>query len=647
MLKIKLIIKKYFHALQKSIYDYHYYISSAYKRVVLNKKIFTLFITLFLFTYIGIHVQYMNNVNAELNNLSVRQDRLEFIATNVAVKQKFSIKAQNNLSNLEVVDITPKLGFKTSLVRKELLTKSVVRGIEISPDIRFEPSTEYTIKLLNRNLWGRETLEVIKFSTQKSPDIINITPTSGSRDIELNQTVEIDLDAPQSDLRDLDLVSDDPSLAVSLQTKEDLKLVYTLSGLQQSNTYSFRVIDKLLPAEQQVIRAFNFSTIETPIISASHSGLIFPNQQLSLNFSVPIQTKDNSFIDTNLPYSATWTANQLIINVGNVGVGSSYYLTVKAGLVSVYGAKTFEDYRISFYTNGAVVLTSQNPVGGDVSVDSNLVLQFNQALNRDDLLKHISVTPAIGIQGLNWISDSRVEVVMQSKTYNTTYSVYLTSGIQPIFGLASDRDYSYSFVTETQVYILNVPQYRQQHSLSCEAAALRMALAYRGIYVSDMDVVWRMGYSPRPRDQVNNIWDDPDSMFVGDINGSQNSTGWGVLAGPTARAANSLGVSATPVYGLDSNYIADQIWADRPVIVWGYNGGGSYDPWKTDTGKEIAGYKGEHTRTVIGVKGVPGDIRGFYINDPASGSRLFWTPEQLNSQLWSFGYPSNQGVVIY
>ena len=66
------------------------------------------------------------------------------------------------------------------------------------------------------------------------------------------------------------------------------------------------------------------------------------------------------------------------------------------------------------------------------------------------------------------------------------------------------------------VFKLDVPYYQQQYANSCEAASLRMALAYYGINISDdLEIVKKFGYDPRDKDTINNEWDNPQEMFVG------------------------------------------------------------------------------------------------------------------------------------
>ena len=77
---------------------------------------------------------------------------------------------------------------------------------------------------------------------------------------------------------------------------------------------------------------------------------------------------------------------------------------------------------------------------------------------------------------------------------------------------------------------LAVPVYHQAYTLSCEEAALRMALAYEGIAVTDTQVLATIGvdWSAAYYDSSGLRWGDPYTAFVGNPSGSEVAmTGYG------------------------------------------------------------------------------------------------------------------------
>ncbi|OGI78614.1 hypothetical protein A3C57_00035 [Candidatus Nomurabacteria bacterium RIFCSPHIGHO2_02_FULL_33_12] len=203
------------------------------------------------------------------------------------------------------------------------------------------------------------------------------------------------------------------------------------------------------------------------------------------------------------------------------------------------------------------------------------------------------------------------------------------------------------FETRADTHILVVPYYRQQYSRSCEAASLRMALAYLGTVSDDKEIVNLAGYNPREPDWVKNVWDDPYKMFVGFLDGKQ--VGYGMYASALAKSSSALGHSSRVLKNPTSQDIAQAIWNDQPVVAWGYikNTVPQLSYFKTISGKRIPIYSNEHARTIVGVVGSPENPVGFYIHDPLSGlANEYWIADDLSKHMSIFGAVSNQVLII-
>ena len=190
-----------------------------------------------------------------------------------------------------------------------------------------------------------------------------------------------------------------------------------------------------------------------------------------------------------------------------------------------------------------------------------------------------------------------------------------------------------------QQKILNVRLDYQDKALSCEAAALKMALTAKGIRVTETQIMKRIGYDPTRR--RNGVWGDPDQAFVGDINGKQNTTGYGVHWAPIERAADVWRPSTVLTNGKLTD-LTKAIDAGNPIVIWGTMGRAYRDPWKTPAGKTVPAWKGEHVRTVIGYIGTADKPSRFVINDPIAG-RLTWTAATLDANWGSF---NRSGVIV-
>ncbi|MCL2451650.1 C39 family peptidase [Candidatus Saccharibacteria bacterium] len=193
---------------------------------------------------------------------------------------------------------------------------------------------------------------------------------------------------------------------------------------------------------------------------------------------------------------------------------------------------------------------------------------------------------------------------------------------------------------------LKIPVYKQVYGQSCEAAALRMALAYRGIETTDLKILELMKYDDQPATKIDGQWrwGDPHKMYVGHKDGDQTKmTGYGVFAEPIAAVSEQLGRPADVQNEVKPEWLARQIYAGNPVVLWGISIKIADAKWTTPDGREIVAPMRTHTRLVVGVRGDPNQPSGFYLNDPA-GLEIYWTTSQLvtNSQ-----QGINQAVAIY
>ncbi|MBI4434033.1 C39 family peptidase [Candidatus Uhrbacteria bacterium] len=188
---------------------------------------------------------------------------------------------------------------------------------------------------------------------------------------------------------------------------------------------------------------------------------------------------------------------------------------------------------------------------------------------------------------------------------------------------------------------LRVPFIPQERALSCEAATLRMILAYRGIKVSEEEILKKIGLDPTPH--RGNIWGDPDEAFVGDVNGRTGITGYGVHAGPMGRVAGEYR-RAEVIEDATPQTLADAVAQGNPVIMWGFiPGRGRSIDWKTPSGKAVHAVDGEHVRVVAGYSGTTEKPTGFYVIDPIYGEQ-YWPVAKFVRNWESLG---KTGVVVY
>ncbi|MFI5648872.1 C39 family peptidase [Kitasatospora sp. NPDC051705] len=118
----------------------------------------------------------------------------------------------------------------------------------------------------------------------------------------------------------------------------------------------------------------------------------------------------------------------------------------------------------------------------------------------------------------------------------------------------------------------SVPFYAQQLNNDCEATALRMVLAARGVKTEDQDVLDKIGVD-RDHPEFGHSGPrsgDPNVAFVGDPDGSEvDGTGFGVYAPPVANAARAYGLTVDQSgSGIAVQTLKDALAAGHPAIVW-------------------------------------------------------------------------------
>jgi uncharacterized protein YvpB len=175
--------------------------------------------------------------------------------------------------------------------------------------------------------------------------------------------------------------------------------------------------------------------------------------------------------------------------------------------------------------------------------------------------------------------------------------------------------------------VLDIKPHYQEHNLTCEAAALKMALSYEGITVDEMKLVGYMTQDPRPAkfDSRGHLvtWGDPAQGFVGNPDGHiERYTGYGVYYGPVAAAAVLAGshviAAGGGLYGsaIPPSDVYNAVLDGYPVVAWISN------TYRTVSLSTYTAYDGatvsytltEHAVTVIGVR--PDAV---LINDPWFG----------------------------
>lgn len=190
---------------------------------------------------------------------------------------------------------------------------------------------------------------------------------------------------------------------------------------------------------------------------------------------------------------------------------------------------------------------------------------------------------------------------------------------------------------------ISVPFYRQKHALTCEVAALKMALNYYGINVTEDELIKKIAFATKKAMSKENIWGDPDLGFVGNIDGSIfDGTGYGVYHKPIY----DLAARYRPSYIMQNaelSEVLEEVKNGNPVVVWGLLSKSKPIVWRTENGKEVEGHPGEHARVVTGFYGTVKNPAVVILMDPIYGKVRI----PKNKFLADWKIMDNRAVVIY
>lgn len=512
-------------------------------------------------------------------------------------------------------------------------------------------------------------ITIISFLTFVTPKVVSASPAKDKADVQLADKIEIKFNLPISRT----------SITPSISPDVEGSWQYTGNILESHlfNTLVFQPTAHFNPATKYTVTignispvygkkdrsySFDFTTQTVPVIAATSIVNNSENIAIDTPITLDLSEANSGLVDYEfsieppIEFSVIKGEKGYTIKPASPLAAKTIYKLTAMRIYNISGVtdKGEKDFELNFKTAAAKITTVSAPKpvsiavsatspknnASGVSINSATSVLFNQAVNRDSAQNHFSIDPTVP-GDFSWQNNKMIFTPSTPFVKNYKYKIAVSTGVEGPSGLSSTKSYNATFWTEESSIILNIGLDYQDKPLSCEAAALKMALNFKGAGVSESDIMGIIGFDPTIRNK--SIWGDPNVAFVGDINGHQNSTGYGVYWGPIAKAANNWR-TAKAFSGYSVQNLASEIANGNPVVIWGVAGKAPYqDDWQTPEGKSIHAWKGEHARTAIGFKGDVANPASFIINDPIAG-KITWTAEQLKSNWSTFG---NSGVIVY
>lgn len=569
------------------------------------------------------------SIVVEVILLSTFKASLRFEKDDQGIDQSFTIKLGKKIKGFDAasINIKPQIKGTWNLQHGNLIESD---KLVFRPDTNFSPNQIYKIEGIRLNNWllGVDKLDELTFNTEpiigiKKYGLISLEdkqliPADYTFIIKVRNNTEIDLKIDSN----VELI----------KSKEKDLLYWKPNGLLEQG----KEIKLNLIKGNELLYSKILSVAPEPDFKINKTSLLKKGDLIELDFNEDIDRSTDNKIAYEFDNENNWISDRKIaIKLRNVDPGVTYSYQIKSGLRTKRGGILTKDYKGYISTIGAVTVLSSSPNGTDLNQNYQLVsVTFDQAVNKNSVEQRFKISSG-KIESTYW-EDNTFYAKVYSLGYQKNIEVKLAAGVESLdFGLPSTKEYSYNFTTEAKSTRFNVPFYRQQYRASCSAASLRMILSYKGIDVKDMEIIYRMGYNPRQIDRSGNFpkWDDPDEMFVGDVNGKiTEGTAAGPDALPIVKAAKSFGRDSSRSLNINTNWISDQISKGKLVIAFGaFGGSNSFIQWITPNGRIETMNVKSHIVTVIGYKGEFNEPLGFWVNDPLSSNTEFWSNSQMQN----------------
>lgn len=390
------------------------------------------------------------------------------------------------------------------------------------------------------------------------------------------------------------------------------------------------------------------------IVSFGPKGIrVFLNKKIRIDFSKPMQRES---VENNFSVSPTtggtfsWSEdNKTLIFTPSrrLQMGTNFKVILKKEALDVEGKSFSEDFIFYFKTIGRVKISFYPKKGATgIGRRSGIKIYFNQPINKTSAVKHFRIYPKIR-GNLKFSSDSKKGIYFMTFipkkgfSYQKKYKVRILPRVKSLYNTYSTVTHYTFFSTQNKTKILNVHLDFQDYPLSCEAAALKMALNYKKKYVSEKRILKYIKFDNSYR--RGRVWGDAYSVFVGSLMGRQNTTGYGVYWKPIGKAAKVWRPKSKAFSNWKISDLTKEVNKGNPVVVWGVCGRSPRrDAWLTRNGKYIPAWKGEHARVVIGFVGPLKNPKKIILNDPYFG-KLYWTTGEFLNNWKKF---KNSGVVI-
>lgn len=516
------------------------------------------------------------------------------------------------------------------------------RSIVITPKMTLPPGQRVMVFLsdikgpLTYEFGGEFELELV---SSDLPSIERIEPSDTKADVPPTTVFTVHLTDPIAEIASWS-AQIEPSHELTITTKDSRTLsINPVKPFIQNTRYALSIIQTpmILTADKRIVellsprleKKLTFRTVKPPFVrSLSPLGLsVNPAEPLTIEFEEPMDRESVEALlklTPAVPLTLVWSNNGQTLQLRHAGLNkdTTYFAVIGKGMKTARGGVSQSDAVFQFHTAGPVMIANSSPINGatQISTSSRIRITLDQTVDPTSLIQRFSITPEVKGKTVVHGNNSLDFTPEKQFAFNTRYTITLAPGIESVYGLPSDKPQTIAFTTQADEIALAVPFYKQQESFTCNIAAARMMLAYRGVNVDEAKLKSLTGNGGK-RGSGN-----PHKGYIDD---------YGTYWEPIEKAVSAYRPHRMITSGKIEDIIAE-LKKGNPVMIWGQNGWS--DPhdlsWTTPDGIYIKAVNGMHSSVVRGFVGPDTNPTHVLLNDPWRGQYTIGVKEFMRR--WSF-----------
>ena len=327
------------------------------------------------------------------------------------------------------------------------------RIVTFTPSQPLRQGTDYRLEVgrgaRSVLLWSIRQPFAVTFSTAGDLKVTSVYPARGSTELGVYSTIDVSFNRPVVPLAAL---SETPGLnPLLIQPPTDglgrwigsSNFTFTPTSLKPATVYTVTVPRGLTDAQGGVLaqaEVFTFTTV-FPAIAAHQPGsfahYVDPATDIRVTFNQPMDkaaVEEHFAVTDPQGFTVTgtlqWESETTLVFTprARLAAGATYQVRVGAGAQNAArSAATRQEESWGFTVIEAPKLVASSPRDGDMAarVEGRLVLNFNVPMDRDSVVKNLSIVPKLPqIYGQNWQSqDTSLQFYAlfdPSETYTVT-----------------------------------------------------------------------------------------------------------------------------------------------------------------------------------------------------------------------------------